>query len=55
MNVSRRQIREAARLLAARRKRAGRKKVLRPCPTCGQKFGAREMREHLPSCPSRVR
>jgi hypothetical protein len=25
-------------------------KVLRPCPHCGQSFGAREMRKHKPRC-----
>ncbi len=28
----------------------GRKKVLKPCPKCGAKFGARELREHLSRC-----
>jgi hypothetical protein len=26
-------------------------KVLRPCQFCGSEFGARELREHTPSCP----
>ena len=28
----------------------GRPAVLRPCPKCGQEFGARELREHIPKC-----
>ena len=31
----------------------GRDKVETPCPYCGEKFGARELREHLPRCPKR--
>jgi hypothetical protein len=27
-----------------------RAKVLRPCPKCGAKFGARELKAHLPQC-----
>ena len=30
-------------------------KVLRPCRFCSKKFGAREMREHLPRCPKKSR
>ena len=30
---------------------SGRKKVLRPCPKgCGEKYGAREMKAHIPRC-----
>ena len=37
--------------LARSNKGAGRKKVERECPKgCGQFFGAREMKEHLPRC-----
>lgn len=28
----------------------GRTKTLRPCPTCGEPFGAREMRAHRSEC-----
>ncbi len=28
-------------------------KVLRPCPFCKKKFGAREMRTHKPVCPKK--
>jgi len=34
-------------------KKAGRKKVLRPCPHCGEMFGLRDWREHKPRCPIR--
>jgi hypothetical protein len=30
-----------------------RAKVLRPCKFCGRKYGARDLRAHLPRCPSR--
>jgi len=42
---------------AARRRRAlqvdspPRPKVLRPCPLCGELFGARELKVHRPRCP----
>lgn len=29
----------------------GKAKIERPCPFCGEKFGARELREHIPHCP----
>jgi ribosomal protein S26 len=29
----------------------GPEKVMRPCDYCGQEFGAREMRLHVPRCP----
>jgi hypothetical protein len=32
---------------------AGRPRLLRPCKWCKQKFGAREMRVHVPACPKR--
>lgn len=38
----------------ARRKATGRSnkpKVLRPCPVCGELFGARELKAHRPHCP----
>lgn len=31
-------------------KLTGRAKVLRPCPICSEKFGAREMQGHIPEC-----
>ena len=35
----------------AKRKQAHRPpKVLRPCPHCGQEYGAAEMRKHIPQC-----
>ncbi len=43
-------LRESARRLRARQLYAPRAKVLRQCPKCGQAFGARELREHLPRC-----
>jgi hypothetical protein len=33
-----------------RSKGGGAAKVVRPCPKCGQPFGAREMRKHVPTC-----
>jgi len=43
-------LRESARRLRARQVRAPRAKVLRQCPKCGEPFGARELRKHLPQC-----
>lgn len=43
-------LRESARRLRARQIRAPRAKVLRQCSKCGQAFGARELRSHLPRC-----
>lgn len=40
-----------------RRIRAGRSpraKVLTPCPKCGNKFGARDLRKHIPACSGSV-
>lgn len=31
----------------------GGRKLLKPCPECGLKFGVREMRRHKPDCPGR--
>lgn len=31
-------------------KRAGRPKLLRPCPKCGGMFGAEDLRRHKPRC-----
>ena len=42
--------RESARRLRARQLRSPRAKVLRQCPKCGDPFGARELRKHLPQC-----
>lgn len=36
-----------------RRKTPPRPKVLRPCEWCGEEFGAREMRGHIPQCSKR--
>jgi hypothetical protein len=44
-------LRRAARVMA-KRKRPSRV-VYRPCPLCGEPFGAREMRTHLPVCPKK--
>lgn len=43
---------QLARALAikANARAGGRKAVLRPCPKCGNPFGARELREHIPRC-----
>jgi len=30
--------------------KAGPPKVLRPCPKCGEPYGARELRQHIPQC-----
>jgi len=30
----------------------GGRKVLIPCPACGQMFGVRELRRHKPECPA---
>ena len=38
------------RRLRARQLRSPRAKVLRQCPKCGEPFGARELRKHLPRC-----
>jgi hypothetical protein len=43
-------LRESARRLRARQLHAPRAKVLRQCPKCGEPFGARELRKHLPRC-----
>jgi len=43
-------LRESARRLRARQLRSPRAKVLRQCPKCGEPFGARELRKHLPQC-----
>jgi transcriptional regulator NrdR family protein len=29
---------------------AGRPKTIKPCPKCGQRFGALELRKHIPHC-----
>jgi hypothetical protein len=31
----------------------GPRKVLRPCPFCNKKFGARDIRVHKPRCPKK--
>jgi len=31
----------------------GQPKVMRPCPYCKEKFGARDLRAHKPRCSSR--
>ena len=43
---------KAASLLQSlrKRRRGGRPKVMRECRYCGQQFGTRELREHLPVC-----
>ena len=43
-------LRESGRRLRARQLRSPRAKVLRQCPKCGEAFGARELRQHLPQC-----
>ena len=47
-------LRESARRLRARQLRSPRAKVLRQCPKCGEPFGARELRKHLPQCGQRA-
>ena len=32
---------------------AGRPPIMRACKWCKEKFGAREMRAHVPNCPKR--
>jgi len=41
---------ESARRMRARQKTPPRSEVLRPCPKCGQPYGARKLRAHLPGC-----
>lgn len=41
---------ESARRLRARQLHTPRSKVLRQCSKCGEAFGARELRIHLPRC-----
>lgn len=41
---------ESARRMRARQKTPPRAEVLRPCPKCGQPYGARKLRVHLPGC-----
>ena len=43
-------LRESARRLRARQLRSPHAKVLRQCPKCGEPYGARELRKHLPQC-----
>ncbi len=43
-------LQESGRRLRARQVRSPRAKVLRQCPKCGEPFGARELRQHLPQC-----
>ena len=37
---------------AAHRPGAGRQRVYRSCPKCGEAFSSRELRIHIPSCRS---
>jgi hypothetical protein len=41
---------ESARRLRARQKTPPRAEVLRPCPKCGEPYGARKLRAHIPRC-----
>ncbi len=41
---------ESARRMRARQKTPPRAEVLRPCPKCGESYGARKLRAHLPGC-----
>jgi hypothetical protein len=53
MRMTKAQKSELGRLLSSLRKNtknAGRKKLLRPCPKCGDQFGGRELRAHIPRC-----
>ncbi len=43
-------LRESGRRLRARQLGSPRARVLRQCPKCGDPFGARELRKHLPRC-----
>src|ERR1700722_7429375 len=45
---------ESARRMRARQLRAPRAKVLRQCPRCGEAFGARDLRAHIPRCSRRA-
>lgn len=47
-------LRESARRLRARQVRSPHAKVLRQCPKCGEPFGARDLRKHLPQCAQPV-
>jgi hypothetical protein len=37
---------------AARKPGAGRQKILRPCPKCGERYSSRLLRTHIPLCKS---
>jgi hypothetical protein len=41
---------ESSRRMRARQKTPPRREVLRPCPRCGELYGARKLRSHLPGC-----
>lgn len=43
----------ARRSVSRRKQSAGKPKVLRPCPHCGEMLGARTMRKHVPGCTAR--
>ncbi|MGD0445617.1 MAG: hypothetical protein ABSA39_16910 [Edaphobacter sp.] len=53
---TKKQISEAARALAAKRKTfaGGRPPILQPCPWCRVKFSATELRAHRPRCPQKA-
>jgi hypothetical protein len=42
--------RERNRRISAQREMPPRAKVMRPCPWCGWRFGARDLRKHVPVC-----
>lgn len=41
---------ESARRMRARQKTPPRAEVLRPCPKCGEPYGTRKLRAHIPDC-----
>lgn len=41
---------ESARRMRERQKSPPRAEVLRPCPKCGEPYGARKLRAHMPAC-----
>lgn len=41
---------EHGKRMRAKQAEPPRAKVIRPCPRCGVKFGARDLRAHLPTC-----
>ncbi len=45
---------ESARRMRARQKTPPRAEVLRPCSKCGEPYGARKLRAHIPGCTGKA-